>query len=230
MLDEDLVPESHAQDLTTARNKLAQAARLARAERAPLLGLSPLDADALFTRAQDWSQVRPEWGLARAAAFIAAPRHLTAGRNLEGRAFLHSYDRAIDPDLKTLELILTAPMVVASWISLQYYGSTVAPSSFGAGDKTLHNVCGKIGVLEGNAGDLRVGLPLQSIHDGAGFVHEPLRLSVFIAATPDAITQVLARQPQVRALVDNGWVLLFSIDDNGRDTHRYAGALTWAAL
>jgi uncharacterized protein YbcC (UPF0753/DUF2309 family) len=230
ILDEAAVPATHAEDLARTRDKLQQASELARAERAPLLGLSPLDGEKVFARGQDWSQVRPEWGLARAAAFIAAPRALTAGRDLEGRAFLHSYDRSADPDLKILELILTAPMVVASWISLQYYGSTVANGVFGAGDKTLHNVCGRVGVLEGNGGDLRVGLALQSVHDGAGFVHEPLRLSVFLAAAPEAISEVLARQPEVQALLDNGWLLVFSIDDTGRATHRYAGALDWEAL
>lgn len=229
-LDEAMIPSTHADDLLEARTRLAEASRRARIERAPLLGLSPSDAEDVAERARDWSQVRPEWGLARAAAFIAAPRALTAGRDLKGRAFLHSYDRATDPELKTLELILTAPMIVASWISLQYYGSTVANDAFGAGDKTLHNVCGRVGGLEGNGGDLRVGLPLQSIHDGERFVHEPLRLSVFIAAAPEAISRVLARQPRVRALLDNGWLLVFSIDDAGRATHRYAGALTWETL
>ena len=65
-----------------------------------------------------------------------------------------------------LELILTAPVVVASWISLQYYGSTVAPELFGGGNKLLHNVIGGIGVVEGNGGLLRAGLPWQSVHDG----------------------------------------------------------------
>ena len=52
---------------------------------------------------------------------------------------------------------MTAPVVVASWISLQYYGSTVAPDAFGAGNKLLHNVAGGIGVLEGNGGRLARG-------------------------------------------------------------------------
>ena len=51
-----------------------------------------------------------------------------------------------------LELILTAPVVVASWISLQYYGSVVAPEAFGGGNKLLHNVTGGVGVVEGNGG------------------------------------------------------------------------------
>lgn len=54
---------------------------------------------------------------------------------------------------------MTAPVVVASWISLQYYGSSVAPEAFGAGNKLLHNVVGGVGVIEGNGGPLRSGLP-----------------------------------------------------------------------
>ncbi len=91
---------------------------------------------------------------------------------------------------------MTAPMVVASWINLQYYGSTVNNRVFGSGNKVLHNVSGTIGVLEGNAGDLKVGLPWQSVHDGERFVHEPLRLNVFIEAPLDAIDGVIAKHEQ----------------------------------
>ena len=49
-------------------------------------------------------------------------------------------------------------------------------------------------------------------------------------AAPEAISQVLAKHPQVRALVDNGWLFVFSLNDEGRTTHRYAGALNWEAL
>ena len=56
-----------------------------------------------------------------------APRGDRWGATLQGRAFLHSYDWQADAGFGTLELILTAPVVVASWISLQYYGSSVAP-------------------------------------------------------------------------------------------------------
>lgn len=224
ILDAEKIPATHAQDLRTAIAWLDAASSTARAERAPSLGAT---ADDVVRRSRDWSQVRPEWGLAGAAAFIAAPRTVTRGVDLGGRAFLHSYERANDPDLKVLELILTAPMVVASWISLQYFASTVDPVVFGAGDKTLHNVCGRIGVLEGNAGDLRMGLPLQSVHDGKAFRHEPMRLNVLIAAAPEAISQVLARQPAVRELLDNRWLHLFTLDDDGRMSHRYVGDLAW---
>jgi len=227
--DEPAVPASHADDLARLKDWLARAASLARAERALLLGL-PAQADvdaAVVARSRDWSQVRPEWGLAGNAAFIAAPRERTRGLDLGGRAFLHEYDWRRDATGGVLELIMTAPMVVASWINLQYYGSTVNNRAFGAGNKVLHNVVGQLGVLEGNGGDLKVGLPWQSVHDGRRFVHEPLRLNVFIEAPEDAINRVIARHEGVRRLVDNGWVHLFRIEDGG--LRRYAGALAWRA-
>ena len=114
-----------------------------------------------------------------------------------------------------LELILTA-VVVASWISLQYYGSTVAPDVFGSGNKLLHNVTGGIGVVEGNGGVLRTGLPWQSVHDGERLMHEPLRLSILIEAPREAIAGILERHANVRALFDNRWLYLFAMDGEGR--------------
>jgi uncharacterized protein YbcC (UPF0753/DUF2309 family) len=90
----------------------------------------------------------------------------------------------------------------------------------------LHNVSGTIGVLEGNSGDLRVGLPWQSVHDGNRFVHEPLRLNVVIDAPLDAINGIIARQQSVRDLVDNCWIHLFAFGDQGR-IYRYRGELAW---
>ncbi|WP_205853302.1 YbcC family protein [Zhengella mangrovi] len=212
-------------DLRTVANWLNEAGRIARAERAPRLPGS--SAGTIAARAMNWAEVRPEWGLAGCGAFIAAPRAATAGRNLGGRAFLHSYDWQADTGFGTLELILTAPVVVASWISLQYYGSTVAPSVFGGGNKLIHNVVGGIGVTEGNGGRLRPGLPLQAVHDGDRPVHEPLRLTVLIEAPREAITDVLRRHPDVRDLFDNGWLHLFALK-NGRIDARYRPGLRWS--
>jgi uncharacterized protein YbcC (UPF0753/DUF2309 family) len=232
IFDEAAVPDSHRDDLACLRDWLARAAALARRERAPLLGVDrTAGADAaVCARSRDWSQVRPEWGLAGNAAFIAAPRSATAGTDLGGRAFLHSYDWRQDKDFGVLELIMTAPMVVASWINLQYYGSAVNNGRFGAGNKVLHNVCGGIGVLEGNAGDLRVGLPWQSVHDGERLVHEPLRLNVFIAAPIEAIDRVIAKHREVRELIDNRWLHLFAMNDAGWPSHRYLGGQRWDSL
>src|SRR6056297_1402270 len=82
-----------------------------------------------------YTETRPEWGLAGCRAFVAAPRHRTDGADLSGQVFLHNYDWRRDDGFGVLELIMTAPVVVASWISLQYYGSTVAPGLFGGGNK-----------------------------------------------------------------------------------------------
>jgi len=233
LFDTDRVPPALAQDLHQLQQWLEQAGDLTRLQRAALLGTAGLPdralADDVRRRSRDWSQVRPEWGLAGNAAFIAAPRERTQGLDLGGRAFLHEYRWRDDAGFTTLELIMTAPMVVANWINLQYYGSVVDNERFGSGNKVLHNVTGgAIGVLEGNGGDLRVGLPLQSLHDGKRWVHEPLRLSVFLEAPETAIDDIIARQELVRQLVDNGWLHLFRIADDGSTTRR-RGAGDWVA-
>ena len=227
--DVEDVPASHGEDLARLEEWLAKASDLARMERATLLGLpegAAVDRQ-VRARSRDWSQVRPEWGLAGNAAFIAAPRARSQGLELGGRSFLHSYDWRQDEGFKVLELIMTAPMVVASWINLQYYGSTVNNRAFGAGNKVLHNVVGQLGVLEGNAGDLKVGLPWQSVHDGRRFVHEPLRLNAFIEAPRHAIDAVIAKHAGVRDLLDNGWLHLWRIAEAGTGIERYLGGLRW---
>jgi uncharacterized protein YbcC (UPF0753/DUF2309 family) len=217
---------AHAGDLDRAERWLKSAGVLARGERALRLPRSAGSRD-IPHRARDWAELRPEWALAGCHAFVAAPRSRTAGRDLAGQAFLHDYDWRRDEGFGVLELILTAPVVVASWISLQYFGSTVAPQVFGAGNKLLHNVTGGIGVVEGNGGLLRAGLPWQSVHDGEQLAHEPLRLSVLIEAPHPAIAHVLERHPEVRALFDNRWLHLFALDDRGRMAWRYIGDLRW---
>ena len=229
LFDLDSVPPGHADDLAQLRSWLGQAGQRTRAERArrlPVDASRPIDAQ-VISRSRDWSQPRPEWGLAGCAAFIAAPRSETRGMDLQGKVFLHSYDWRQDPDGRVLELIMTAPMVVASWINLQYYGSSVDNRVFGSGNKVLHNVVGTLGVLEGNGGDLRSGLPWQSVHDGEQLVHEPLRLSVVLAAPVEAINQVIARHEAVRQLVDNGWLHLFARPTAAAPIQRYRGQLTW---
>ncbi|MCZ8334920.1 MAG: DUF2309 domain-containing protein [Rhodobacteraceae bacterium] len=220
----DALPISHTPDLAQAKGWLAKAGAVARGERA--LRLPGATGDGLLKRAVNWSEVRPEWGLAGCAAFIAAPRAVTARADLQGRAFLHSYDWQADEGFGTLELIITAPVVVASWISLQYYGSSVAPDLFGGGNKLIHNVVGGIGVVEGNGGMLRPGLPMQAVHDGAALAHDPLRLSVMIEAPVEAMTAVLEKHPGVRALFDNGWLHLFALE-GGRIAARYRPGLRW---
>lgn len=232
LLDTDRVPFSHRDDVAQLKRWLADAAILTRAERATTLGLEGrpktiLD-EFLRRRAADWAEVRPEWALARNAAFIAARRERTREVNLQGRSFLHEYDWTTDPDNSILNLILAAPMVVASWINLQYFASTVDNEVFGCGTKTLHNRVGTLGVVLGNGGDLRTGLSIQSVHasDGSWF-HEPLRLQVVVEAPRERIEAVLTGNPGVNDLVENGWVRLFALDPDSTTIARWIPGTGW---
>lgn len=223
-------PDSHTQDLLRLRHWLLAAGDRTRAERAPGLGLSALiDAperlqEALRQRAADWAETRPEWGLADNCAFVVAPRDWTRHLDLGGRVFLHDYAWRDDQEFATLTLILTAPMLVTHWINMQYWASTVDPERLGAGNKVLHNVVGgNLGVFEGNGGDLRLGLPWQSVHDGEQWRHTPLRLSVFVAAPQDAIDRVIGSHATVRQLVENDWLHLFAVDDHRQSWRRMPG-------
>ena len=234
LYDTDLLPAGHQPDLEALRGWLADAGRRARAERAASLGLADRVAspaalhESIRRRTRDWAQVRPEWGLAGCAAFVVAPRSRTRHLNLGGRSFLHDYRWERDPGFKVLELIMTAPMVVTHWINMQYHASTVDNRLYGSGDKVLHNVVGgNIGVFEGNGGDLRIGLPLQSIHDGEHFVHTPLRLSVFIEAPRGEIDAIIGRHAVVRQLVDNEWLHLFHIEPEGTTVARRRTGGVW---
>ena len=233
IFDVNRVPAALRSELAELEGWLDRASTLARRERSRFLALDApagdIDAQVL-RRSRDWAQVRPEWGLAGNAAFIAAPRIRTLGIDLGGRSFLHNYDWRQDDGFGVLTLIMTAPMVVASWINLQYYGSTVNNRVWGAGNKVLHNVVGTLGVLEGNGGDLRTGLAWQSVHDGEKLMHEPLRLNVFIEAPLAAINAIIMAHTMVKELVDNQWLHLWAIDAAGRVAHRYAQNGEWTAL
>ena len=214
--DLHLVPEQHAEavvrtirDLTSAGVALATE-RLADLD--PAGSGNPDPVAAVHRRSADWAELQPEWGLVRNASFIVGPRTMTRGVNLERRSFLHSYEAHVDPDGTVLETILTAPMVVAHWINMQYYFSTVEPEVFAAGDKTVHNIVAGIGVTEGAGGDLKVGLPLQSLFVGDREFHEPLRLLTVVEAPISMIDAVIARNPVLRDLFDGQWVHLAARD------------------
>jgi hypothetical protein len=234
LFDLDLLPSSHQQDIEKLKAQLAAAALSARSERAAALGLGTLAnqpqrlLDAVRQRANDWAQTRPEWGLANNAAFVIAPRSRTRGVDLEGRTFLHDYDPRKDQDGSLLEQIMTAPMIVTNWINMQYYASTVDNKRYGSGNKTLHNVVGgRIGVFEGNGGDLRIGLSWQSLNDGERWLHTPLRLTVVIDASRGAIDRVLARHETVRHLVSNGWLYLMRFNGDEIEAFHDGGWSQW---
>lgn len=221
--DTETLPDSHKADWGQLRIWIDEAGRLCREERGWRLGNVP--AQDMVRRSRDWSEVRPEWGLAGNAAFVVAPRSRTAGLPLGGRTFMHSYDHRLDPQGTVLELIMTAPMIVANWINLQYYASSVDNLAFGSGNKVMHNVVGQLGVLLGNGGDLMTGLPWQSVHDGRQFQHEPLRLLVVIEAPRESVRRIISQHPLVRNLAENGWLTLVVLD--GQSYFRWTTENAW---
>ena len=182
-------------------------------------------------RSQDWSEVRPEWGLARNAAFIIGPRNLTKDLDLEGRCFLHSYIWEQDASLSTLETILTAPMVVAEWINTQYLFSTIDNINYGSGSKVTHNVTGKIGVMQGNGSDLMHGLPLQSVNstDAINY-HQPQRLLTVIYAPRSNVSEIISRHQILQTLFFNKWVNVVVIEPKENKAYQLQTSGEWHDL
>ena len=221
VFDLDLLPPATLVRWKRVQEVFAHACDQVRRERAPSLRLDPRAShdtllNQLQRRANDGAQTRPEWGLAGNAALLIAPRCRSRGVMLGGRCFLHDYDASQDADGSVLELLMTAPMLVAHWINWQYHASTCDPARLGSGNKVLHNVVGgNLGVFEGNGGDLRIGLSRQSLHDGERWVHEPLRLTVVIDAPQAAIEAVIRKHAVVHQLLENGWLHLWRFEQAG---------------
>jgi len=234
MLGED-ADNVHPDILAELKKDLGKAADCNRLARCATFGLSPQNCEqaceATQTRSCDWSEVRPEWGLARNAAFIVGPRELTRNINLGGRSFLHSYDWKGDEEESFLQTILTAPMVVAQWINSQYLFSTLDNVVWGGGSKVTQNVTGKLGVMQGNASDLMHGLPLQSVYaaDNAPY-HEPLRLLTVVYAPRQRVQALIERNQVLQKLFFNGWVNLAVIDPNENRAYHLQRDSTWKKI
>ncbi len=236
LFDLEDVPATHRKDLLRLQRDLQEAGEKNSRER---LGRMPDESDIngvssalkrAKTRSIDWSQVRPEWGLSRHTAFIAGRRLLTQGINLESRTFLHSYDYSMDPKGKYLEIIMTAPMVVAQWINMEHYFSTVDINVYGAGSKAYHNVVGRVGVMFGTQSDLCVGLPIQTVFDGEKPYHEPMRLFVIIEAPLKMISATISRHTILQQLTKNQWLHIVALDPEIMEFFLYRSPNDWQSI
>lgn len=209
-LFDNQAPETHLQLIKNLKLDLEQVQQSATQER---LGIHQQSAEAALKKANNWAETRPEWGLAKNAAFIIGPRSLTKNLHLEGRCFLHSYNWETDMEGKALEGIMQGPMVVGQWINNHYYFSTVNNEQFGGGTKITQNVTGQLGVVQGNGGDLKIGIPLQSVKSSDEKIyHQPLRLSVIIQAPKEWVADIIQRNEQIKTLLDNEWLYLVVMD------------------
>lgn len=237
VVDDDVVSAAAAKAANRLRQHLAAASGNSARERCQGLPGAPRTSAAMAlhhvdARAHDWAEATPEWGLADNHAFIAGPRWLTAGVNLSGKVFLHSYEPSYDTSLSSLHQILNAPVVVAQWINAQYYFSSIDNENFGSGDKSTHNVVGNLGVITGAYGDLRTGLPWQALSGSEQELRDglsPRRLSVVVYHSTAAIDSVLVETPKIRELVSNGWIHLFAVDPDTCEVRVLTRELRWLA-
>ncbi len=176
-------------------------------------------------RSTTWSHTRPEWGLSRNGAFLIARNKLIEGTDLEGRVFLHSYRHEEDPTGQFLEIIMTGPLVVAQWINMGYYFSTTDNEVYGSGNKIYHNVAGRVGVMSGATGDLRMGLPTQTLFNGAQPYHEPIRLFTIIEAPRKTIKKIMMRHRVLQNHFNHQWVHLVALEN--KHFYRYFPDGTW---
>lgn len=235
IMDEWAVPSHLKANVKQLKEDLNNAGRSLNLERVGRFGEEQIfEVDAAVAevnrRSNDWSEVRPEWGLVGNATFIIGRRSLTKNLNLACRSFLHSYEWEKDTSGNALEVIMTAPMIVTQWINSQYYFSSVDPANFGSGNKTIHNVVGKIGVMEGNVSDLKIGLPFQSVSTGDQLQHEPMRLTVVIEAPTDRILEIAKKHESVRKLVVNEWIRIVSVNSKDKSFHLLNQNLSWSQV
>jgi uncharacterized protein len=230
------VPATHRKELAQVLEDVNDTGSMAAAERGVALEGTSARHDRRHSiqdvqlRSMDWAQVRPEWGLARNSLFIIGSRRLTQGVDLASRSFLHSYDYRPDTDGKLLEIIMTAPLIVAQWINLEYYFSTVDSEVYGSGSKIYHNVTGRIGVMTGAQSDLRMGLPVQTVMNGARLYHEPMRLTAIIEAPRDLISAIINRQPLLEGLFHNRWLNLIAREPIENRYYRYDPPRGWVLV
>lgn len=226
--DRDLLPEARTADFVALCGDLAEATRRHAVERCRRFASAPPQPPAaralrhLLGRRHDWAQARPELGHATVAVGIIGRRALSRGTFLDRRSFLISYDPESDADGRILESLLLAAAPVGAGIALEYYFSTVDNRRFGCGSKVTHNLAGGVGVMEGTASDLRTGLPLQMIE-----IHEPMRLLVVIEQTPPLLDALVARQPALRELIANGWIVVASCAPESGALSRLDPARGW---
>jgi uncharacterized protein YbcC (UPF0753/DUF2309 family) len=236
LFDLEDLPPTHRKDLLQLVRDLEEGGNRNSRERCarfPGVDGSPSAAKAarhVRRRSGDWSQVRPEWGLSRNAAFIIGRRELTHAADLDGRVFLHSYDYREDPGGRLLEIVMTGPQTVAQWINMEHYFSTVDPEHYGSGSKIYHNIVGRLGVMSGPQSDLRTGLAWQTVMAEALPYHEPMRLLTLIEAPRERIDQVVRGHGLLQRLYDNEWVRLIAIEPEKGTSYRYAPKRGWMEI
>ncbi|MBS1828727.1 MAG: DUF2309 domain-containing protein [Acidobacteria bacterium] len=213
LFDLEQVPDSHREELAAVRASLDRARagnaheRARRFEAADPNHNSDLALQHVEERSEHLAEPRPEYGHCTNAVCFVGRRATTRGLFLDRRAFLVSYDASQDPEDRDLLRLLGAVVPVCAGISLEYYFSFVDNERYGCGTKLPHNVTGLIGVMNGQASDLRTGLPWQMVE-----IHEPVRILFVVETTPDRLLSTFRKNPALNQLLTNRWVRIAAMD------------------
>jgi len=231
LYDTDRIPGDHQADLEQVRRSLDKARAMSAHERTRRFEAAkgPLSAEEglrhVQERAEHLGEPRPEYGHCTNAVAVVGRRESTRGLFLDRRAFLVSYDAIKDPEDKALAAVLGAVIPVCGGINLEYYFSTVDNEGYGCGTKLPHNISGLLGVMNGYQGDLRTGLPLQTVE-----IHEPVRILFVVETSPERVLKVIHANPLLTEFLENRWIRLASLDPISARILIYRGKENWEPL
>lgn len=211
--DMDLLPESHHGDLARVHQSLGKARTLSAHERTRRFAAAGRDISPesglrhVRERAEHIGEPRPEYGHCTNAVAFVGRREITKNLFMDRRAFLVSYDATKDPTNEALGRVLAAVIPVCGGISLEYYFSAVDVETYGSGTKLPHNITGLLGVMDGYQGDLRSGLPVQTIE-----IHEPVRILFVVETTPKHLMDAVKASAELTEFVCNKWIRIATMD------------------
>ncbi len=221
--DLELLPKSHFRDFDAAREILEHACRRNAHERCRRFDSAPTDLSFeaahrhVEDRSEDLAQTRAEFGNASNALCFVGRRARVRGLFLDRRCFLTSYDPTQDDAEQTiLARILSAVVPVCEGINMQYNLSYIDSGGWGCGSKLPHNVASLLGVMNGAASDLRSGLPWQGVE-----IHEPVRLLFVIETAPQAMLDIMERNPVIGRILKNGWAQLALLDPHSAQLQEF---------
>lgn len=218
--DTDILSISEMHRYSQVMDDFKKASSQSRNERIKVLPYTHTQED-IMQKSMDWSEPRPEWGLAGNMGVYAGPRSSIKHLPLNNRFFMHSYDHSIDnDDAEILTRIFDGPLIVGEWINLEHYFSTVDNAIYGAGSKVYHNVVAKIGVYNGNYSDLKIGLPTQSVLLEGKAYHEPVRLISFVEAPLEKVAKAVENSI-AKEFILNEWIRPVIIDRDAKKVYVY---------
>lgn len=222
--DVDLMPETHHGDLNRVRQSLDKARVLNADERVRRFGTAGAGVEGeralrhVQARSEHIAEPRPEYGHCTNAVAFVGRREQTRGLFMDRRAFLVSYDATKDPQNSALARVLGAVIPVCGGINLEYYFSTVDNEVYGSGTKLPHNITGLVGVMNGFQGDLRTGLPVQTVE-----IHEPVRILFIVETTPQRLMSVIKANKELVEFVCNRWIRIATMDPEDGHIEVYRG-------